>query len=391
MYNYNDIMNDFKKMKWPYEFQHIKLDKFFNNDYYWMMSIRKDAAKTTNALGLGLILNKRYGKTIEYVRCDESQIKKSATETMFDVIKKFDYIPRLWDNEYNTIVFKPMTKKWYLAFVEDGVVKKQCESPVCVLHSLENYIDIKSTYNNPVGDYIILDEIFDSARSSFNQMVELQNEISTIGRERPECRVMMLGNNTSMYSFWYEEFCIEEEIKTLQYGGWFEKKTELGTTLYCELLEISEKKKEEQRQKKIRFAGFNTPKMAAFNGLATWQGSAHQHLPTKELLNSKHLITKRFYIHHRNRYAQIEYYYEPEEFGEFCFVHYSNKPLFHDNIILSINPKNKWEIFGYGKFCENKHIQDVIFKILGMRTEGKWYYATNSVGDLIDDYVKEMD
>lgn len=391
MWDYNTILKDLKRLNIPKEYQNIKIDKLFENDYYMMMSIRKDSGKTTNSLLLGLILNYRWGETIEYIRCDENQIRKSSVETMFDVIKEFKYISTLWDDEYNTIIYKPMVKKWYLAYVDkDGKLTKTSDTPVCVMHSLEGYLNIKSTYNNVKGNYIVLDEMLDSSRSTFNQMVELQHTISTIGRYRPENRVICLFNNVNQYSFWWSEFCIEEEIKGLTYGGYFEKKTEYGTTIYCELLDVSSEKRKEIKNKKIRFSGFNTPKMSAFNGLATWQGATHQHLQNEELLNKNNLITNRLYIHHRNRYVQLAYYIDEDNLGEFVFVHFANKPTYTDNIIISLTPTNKWEIFGFGKFAP-EHIRDVLYKIIGMRTECRWYYASNSVGDLVDDYFKEME
>lgn len=132
MWDYNVIMREFKRIGMPNEYQHIRVDKLLTNDYYMMMSIRKDAGKTTNALVLGLIVNKNFGDTIEYLRCDENQIRKSSVETMFDVIKDNNYIAKIWDNEYNTIIYKPMIKKWYLAYVDkkEGKLVKTCETPV---------------------------------------------------------------------------------------------------------------------------------------------------------------------------------------------------------------------------------------------------------------------
>lgn len=389
-WKYDEVMKEIKRLNIPKQYHHIKIDKLFTHDYYIIMSIRADSGKTTDSLLVGMVLNYLYGTTIELLRSDESQIKKSSTESMFDVIKKFGYISKIYRDEYNSIIYKPQIKKWYLVYIdEEGNELKRQETPVCVMHSLEKYIDMKSVYNNPNGDYIVFDEFVDSSRSTFNQMVELQNQISTISRNRETTRVVMLSNNVNKYSQWFEEFTIEKDINTLEFGGYIDKTTELGTSIYCELLDVSEKKKEEIRNKKIRFSGFNTPKMNAFNGLASWQGTSHQHLDDEELLNVENLVTQRIYIRHRNRYVQLCVYQE-ESRGEFVFLHYSNKPQFDDNVICTLTPTSKYEVFGYGKFVQNKHLQSVLYKIFGMRTENKWYYSTNSVGDLIDDYFKEL-
>lgn len=390
MWNYNEIMKQVKRIGIPKEYQHLKIDKMFNHDYYIMMSIRKDAGKTTNVLLIGLILNYLYGETIEYLRNDESQIKKASSETMFDVILQHDYIKKLWNGEYNSIKYHSQVKKWNLTLIDDeGNIVKECETPCCVLHSLEKYVDIKSTYNNPKGNYIVWDEFPDTQRSTFNQIIELQNQISTIGRGRPENRVIMLGNNVSKYLQIYEELTIEKDVPLLNYGDSFEMTTEFGTTLYCELLPLSFEKKEEIKKKSLRFTGFNTPKMNAFNGLDAWQGTAHQHLPDENLLSSDNLITNRVYIHHRNRYMQLCCYTD-DEFGEFVFVHYARKPKLDDNIILTLTPKSKYEFYGYGKFAP-EYLREVLYAIIGQRIQNRWYYASNSVGDIIEDYFKEME
>lgn len=391
MWDYKEIEREMKKLNIPKEYSHIRLDKLFANDYYIMLSIRKDSGKTTNTLLMGAVLFKLYGTTTEYIRTDTAMTKRATTETMYDVIKDCGYISKIFDGEYNDIILKPMIKKWYLVQRdENNEIVKQCDAPICAMHSIEDWLDIKSTYNNPKGDYLVFDEFCDSKRSTTTQMVELMNTISSITRERPTSRVILLSNNVNKYAFWWSEFTIEKEIPTLEFGGYIEKRTEYGTTLFCELLDLSKKKKEDQRNKNIRFFGFNTPKMNAFNGLASWQGSSHQHIDSDDLLIMDKLVTNRIYILHRNRYVQINLYFDDER-GDYCFLHYSNPPQMDDNLILTLAPKSKNEIFGFGKFYPKKKVRDVLYRIVGMRTENKWYYSSNSVGDLIDDYFKEME
>lgn len=388
-YNYNEIMKEVKALKMPPEYFLINLQNFFTHDYYMMLSIRKDAGKTTQSLLLGLILNKLYGTVTGYMRSDDGQIRKGQVETMYDVIRSYGYIGKIFNNQYNDIIYKPMTKKWYLVYIdEDGKVEKTSPEAVTCLYSLESSTLYKSSVNNTKLDYLIFDEFMDTTRSSYMQMNELQDNISTFGRDRENVRVVLLGNNTNKYCFWFEEFCIADKMDFLNFGGQFSHSTELGTTLFCQLMEISQSKKETIKNKKIRFSGFNTPKMNSFNGLAAWRGDDHQHITDLEDLNKKYRRFNRFFIHHRGKYVQVELY-NNEKMGMYCFAHFANKPLFQDNIILSVEPKEKIEIYGYGQYCDKPRAKSLIYQILSLRTQKKWFYSSNSVGDLVADYIKE--
>lgn len=389
IYEYNKIMEEVKKLKMPKEYFLIDLKAFFEHDYYMMLSIRKDAGKTTQSLLLGLILNKLYGIVTEYMRSDETQIRKGQIETMYDVIRNCGYIGKIFNYEYNDITYRPMTKKWYLCYVDnDGKVEKVSPECVCAIHSLENSQNYKSGYNSVKSDYIIFDEFMDTTRQTYTQMNELCDNISTFGRDRENVRVMLLGNNTNKYCHWFEEFTIVDQIEQLNFGGSFSMKTELGTTFYGQLMEVSEAKKETIKNKHIRFYGFNTPKMNAFNGLSAWRGDNHRHITDIEDLKPEYERFKRFYIHHRGKYVQVKLFCN-DKYGYYCFCHFSNGPAFHDNIILSVDPLDKWEIYGYGQYCDIAKTKKIIYDILALRTQHKWFYASNSVGDLIADYVKE--
>lgn len=390
-YDYNKIIKEVKKLNIPKKYWKVNLKAFFEHDYYMMLSIRQDAGKTTMWLLLGMVVNYLYGVTIEYLRSDDKQLVRKSTETMFDVIKKFGYIERLWEGEYNDIVYKPMLKKWQLVHRnENGEIDKTHPDYICVMHSLENWLNDKSTYNNPVGDYIMFDECMDTNRATSHQMVDLQNQISTIGRNRPNCRVVMLGNNTNQYCFWFEEFCIEDDIPLLDFGHNLEKLTDLGTTLYVELIDLSEEKKSEVRNRKIRFSGFSTPKMNAFNGLGAWEGQSHQHIPDVEMLNDDYFVNNRVYIKHRNKYVQLNLYRD-DKHGEYVFLHFCRPPKYEDNVVLTITPQRINEVYGYGKFIKKDKLRNYIYTLVELHTSNKWYYNTNSVGDLVDDYFNSIE
>ena len=388
-YDLKRIKNEVKKLGIPKEYFKIPLDAFFTHDYTILLSIRQDSGKTTSALLLGAVLYKLYGITTEYIRNDESQIRQKDIENLYGVIIKYGYISKLFP-EYNDLEYYPRSKKFVLVKRNDnGEIVNRDPRPLCVCHSNENWKNMKSSYNNAFGDYIVFDEACDSNRASYGLWLEFMNNVSTIGR--PDApgrnpRVLILGNNSDMYSWLFDDFCLSDQLYNLKYGGYIESKTELGTTLYCSLLEASEIQKERIEKKKVRFFGFNTPKAAQFIGISEWSGKAWKHPYFK--MNYDFCLFRRMYIYHRNRWIQIEIFEDPEK-GRFLFFHFSNEPLFDDNIVLRLDPEKEFEIYGIGEYAP-EYIWRRCKKIFRLRSENRAFYASNFVGEIVEDYMKNI-
>lgn len=384
------VKKEIRKLKIPKEYFRMDLDAINNHDISVFMSIRKDAGKTTQALIIGMVLNKLYQYEIEYLRVDDKQTTEANIDNIFDVIIKNDYIAKIYDNKYNGVEYKSRTKRFFLVKREDGEIIDKSERPICLIHSLQMWSSMKSGYNNTHGNWLVVDEMFDTERSTTNQVIEFANQISTITRERPEARVIMLGNNLNKFSFWFDEFGVMDQINNLNYGGTIDHITSMGTTIYMTLFDISEEKIKNVLNRKIRFFGFDTPKMAAFNGLQAFAGNQWQHIPNDDLLDVKYLLYNRLFIYHRGRYVQICIYYNNNQ--EYVFLHWANEPKHDDNIILTDSPdaQNRQHIYGFGKLCQNEHIRAKLSLIRSLREQKLWFYSSNSVGDLVYDYFKSI-
>lgn len=375
----------------------VNLDNFLSHDITMQLSIRQDAGKTSASLILSIVLRYCYNVSTIYCRCDNKQITAGVVKSLYNVIRANNYISILFDNVWNDVKYEPMYHRFYLVKTElsdtgETIIVRQDEKPLCYVVSLEKYIDYKSGFNDVKADYMILDEFMDSSRSTHNQMIELQNNISTFLRyedeeNRPNGRLLMLGNNQNPYSHWFEEFCIEDIIQTLTYGGYIENNTEMGTTFCCELLYQSDEHKERIKKKKIRFAGFPTEKMNVFTGLSEWQGNNYQHIESNLWL-TKGLCFNNFYIHHRNRYLKI-HLYSNDFNGDFAYITYSKQPIYNDNIILAEFPK-LYELWGYGEQAKNEVIKNYCKCFFELYKSNRVYFRTNSEGQLFDDYIKSI-
>lgn len=405
LWNAKDIKREIKKLKIPKKFipTMVDIDVFLNHDTTMLLSIREDAGKTTQHLILGLVLNKLYGAHILYQRCDKEQITVGNVGTLFKTLIEHGYISEITDGRWNDIVYKNQQHKFYFAKRtedENGHVAYELSDDfLCHAICLENHILYKSGSNDPHADYMLFDECFDTSRSTARQMIELSDNISTFlrpfdrmaeneqGEMVPVGHVIMLGNNTNMYSQWFEEFCIEEDIPNLKFGSYIDRKTALGTTFACYLIAQSDELKDRVQSKKIHFFGYNTPKMNAFNGLQEWQTSPHQHLLYDEQLKESELVSRRLHILHRNRCIRLDVY-KNNELGMFLFAHYNKLPSEKD-VVLTLSPNEKNHIYGFGEFAPKSAIRIGCARYLSLIRAGQIYFSSNSVGDLFENYCTE--
>ena len=390
------IKKKVRSLKVPREYWGIDIDSFF--DYQWniYLSIRETAGKTTQSIIFGMVLNSLYPDKycIEYLRNDNAQTVRGNIENMFETVEKFGYISRIYNNRWNSTEYKAQTHKFYLCKRDnDGNILDQDVDPICIVHSLEKAYDIKSGYVNNRGNFIVYDEIFDTNTATYQLFPKLLNMVSTIGRPLSQGRtewlhILCLGNNTNEFGWIFDEFGIQDEIPYLKFGGAITFRTEYNTTGICRLLELGEVQKKRLADKNIPFLGFPGKKAAAFTGATEWSGKTYRHADF-ELNYEECCRFRRAYIKHRNRYIQLDLFRE-EERGKYVFAHFANEPKLNDNIIFTLEPEKAIEVYGFGKYCKNERILRICKEIVSLLQENRFYYQSNRVGSLIEDFLKNI-
>lgn len=392
--DWREVGKFIKKLKIPSEFWGIDLETLSEYQYNGYLSIRETAGKTTQGLILGLALNKLYPEqySIEYIRNDTSQITRANIEDLFNTVIRFGYIQKIYGERWNSIEYHTQQRKFFLCTRdEDGNIMEEDCLPICIVHSLEKAQEFKSGYNNPRGNYILFDEFMDTARATYTIFPEFLNAVSTIGRPNSRhewLRVIMMGNNTDPYSFWFDEFEISEEIPYLKFGGAITFRTEYNTTGVFKLLEPGEVQKKRLASKNIPFLGFPGKKAAAFTGVTEWSGKTYRH-PEFILDYTEFCIHRRCYIRHRGRYIQLDLF-KDQEHGVYTFLHFASAPKYDDNIILTIEPDKASDIYGFGKYEKREKIRNLLLKYIGCYQENRFYYASNMVGSLTEDFIKNI-
>ena len=391
--DWREIRKFINKLKIPSEFWGIDIDTLSEYQYNAYLSIRETAGKTTQGLILGLVLNKLYPEqySIEYLRNDTAQITRANIEDLFNTVIRFGYINKIYGERWDSVTYHTQQRKFYLCKRdEDGDILEEDCLPICIVHSLEKSQEFKSGYNNPRGNYILFDEFIDTERATYMIFPQFLNAISTIGRPGSRSnwlRVVMMGNNTDPYSFWFDEFGVSEDIPYLKFGGAITFRTEYNTNGVFKLLEPGEVQKKRLANKNIPFLGFPGKKAAAFTGATEWSGKTYRH--TEWELDYEDCIYRRCYIRHRGRYIQLDLFKDSAR-GVYTFLHFSAVPKYDDNVILTIEPELISDVYGFGKYDKREKVRELLLQYTGCYQENRFFYASNMVGSLTDDFIKNI-
>ena len=57
---------------------------------------------------------------------------------------------------------------------------------------------------------------------------------------------------------------------------------------------------------------------------------------------------------------------------------------------MTLFPEKKCEVYGYGQFQDNKRIKKVIDVYFKLKNENRWLFASNMVGELVEDFQKNI-
>lgn len=236
--NFKKIEKELNRLGIPKNIKIPKISVLDKVTYAIYMSERA-SAKTTNFLLTGLFLTKYYDVVTQYVRIKRDYITVAKITTLYDVVKEFGYIKKIFGDEYDDIIYDRFEHTFYLS--KNGGKIKAC----CVCLNLEDAESYKSGYNAPHGDYILFDE-FLIRRERIDYPSQFFDIVSTIFRKRNGCKVVMLGNNITRNSYFYDKMEINRDLRNMHIGENKLLVTAAKTKIYVEMIstEVTQEKKD---------------------------------------------------------------------------------------------------------------------------------------------------
>lgn len=349
----------------------------YNADYNIIYGERSNG-KTTAVLKYALedYINSGYTNQLAIIRRTDEDFQGGKQLTMFDGIIQLGWIEELTDGAFNSIY--NYSKKWYLAeFDENGTKTKQHPEPFATGFALSQSEHYKSNAY-PEIKTVFFDEFITRTSYLTGEFVLFQNMLSTIIRQRDDVKIFMCGNTVNRYCPYFKDMGLRRVRK--QEKGTIDLYTygeESGLVVATEFSDFPAKKKASNK-----YFAFDNPKLKMITNGA-WEIDIYPHLPKKYL--PKDVIYK-FYVSFDEELLQGNIITSPE--GTFIYMHEKTTPIREDNEYLVYQLENDYrrnyrtDIFhAYTK--ADKKIADLF-------TRGKVFYQDNEVGELMNNYIKEM-
>lgn len=379
LYDYKKIRKLFKKLDCPEDL----FDPFpaLLSPCRWILDLsERSVGKTTQWLLVGMCMYWIYGTVIQYVRQFEDMIMPKASSDLFSTILKYDYVYKLTDGEYNTVIYK--SRRWYFAYLDPDTmeVTRTCPDHFMFSCSIDKQLNLKSSYNCPTGDLIIFDE-FIGKITPVNEFISFCDLCKTIQRERQSVRFILLANTIDKHHIYFNELCIYDQIQMLHVGEHLQLRSPLGTQIYVEFIGLSGERKKRRSVINVLYYGFKNPRLAAITGDDEWSMGCYQHIPKRgENEKDPQCISRQVYVLYNSRYVRLDLMQHPV-LGTVVYAHWATQ-TYSDSVILTCDERTDPR---YQHALGGKIISRLIKY---MYQSNRIYYASNDVGNFLDSYLK---
>lgn len=357
-YDIKEIRKLYKSLNCPkevYNPDYLPLEK---NHYYVLLSERQ-LGKTTNLLLYGMCFNWKYGTIIHYVRQTADMIAPKSIQDIFSTIIKYDYISRLTEGKYNTVVY--LHRRWYLAKQVEGEIVDRCENHFMFDCSVDKAFDLKSSYNCPVADFIIFDEFIGKYYTP-NEFIRFCDLLKTLVNNRVSPYVFLIANTIDRHSPYFSEMEIEREILSLPQGVLTEFTSSRGTKICVEIIQSTKKTKSIKTRVNELFFNFKNPNLSAITGGDVWSVDNYPHLPED---NPEKISETGLYISISGLLLKIDLVYSETLDRSLLYIHRATRTHSDSTILVTRDIQSPNESY----LLSNKKIKKFI----------KRYYDTDSI------------
>ena len=288
-----------------------------------------------------------------------------------------NHVKELTKGKFDTITY--YAGKWYLAYYDDENNKYVTEpEPFAYAFSLTEMEHEKgNTY--PIGT-LIFDEFMSRTGYLADEFISFMNTVSTCVRSRAEIngqmiRIIMCANTVSKYCPYWEEFGIEQKIRTMKKGDLaIINFGDSGLKMAVEYCDSPNNNKPSDV-----FFAFDNPKLKMITG-GEWEIDIYPHLTTKF---DRKDIKFSYFIIFKEYILQADIVIMSNK--AFTFIHKKTTPIKDEDKDI-IFKCDAYENINYlGRLT--KPTTKAGRKILSFFVNNKVFYSTNEVGEIMDQYM----
>ena len=372
-YDWNKILKLYKSLDIPPEYDYSEMFPLANNNIKWYIANSgRSVGKTTNVMLIGMCMNILYGTQIQLVR--HKICKASYYENLFDTINSYGYVSKLTEGKYNTVYYH--WKKFYYGRIENGKIVDKCEEPFCVSLAAEDCYSLCSTYEAPLGDWIVLDKCFND-KNTPDEFVRFLHLHKTIVRERISDKIIVLGNTLDVNNVWYRQLTIQSEVRKLKPGDSKVVYTPEGMPLHISFIDNRTPTKRKTFNK-LHY-GFKNPEINAIVGSGEWNMKQY---PQTCMLKNRELLGRGIYFNYHDDLF-LEAGMLKCDSGIYFEVHpatYSS--AINGDILYTISLATRLNELYFGEDSLSKRILKAI-------KEKRVVFSDNETGHLFESFLRE--
>lgn len=371
MLPFDKAIREYKKLGCP-EGVYNPCNMPWKRNKYFVLCSERSIGKTTNILLFGMCLHEIDNTQLQYIRQHEDMLTPKNLSNLFATIEAYGYIEKVTKGKWKDLYY--YSRGWYYCNKdENGKVVEKDASPFMICLGLNRNEYYKSSYNAPRGNYLIFDE-FCSRYYGQDEFISFCDVTKTVIRGRSEPVIIMLGNTLDRYNQYFSEMELLGITTSMPLGEHTETTTAKGTPIYVEF-PTAEKTTHKLELNRL-FYGFKNKKLGAITG-DDWALTPMQHIDSRD--DEREILFKNLYMIYEGNTIQLEFAFSPR-YGSHVLAHFANAP--HDDsrvytVELMLDSRYRYK-FGY---------DDIDKLIWTLYERKKFYYATNSVGVLVDKYV----
>ena len=358
--------------------KYYDITKLMNTGAKYMICFgERSNGKTFQALLYGFKEFVKHGSKVAIIRRFREDFKGKRGGAYWDNLvydgNGHNHIKELTNGKYDTVTY--YSGRWYLAYFDEEQQKLiNAPEPFAYAFALTEMEHEKGN-SYPQVRTVLFDEFMTRGSYLPDEFVLFMNTLSTIIRSRNDVKIIMAANTVSQYCPYWEEFGIDEKVRTMKKGDLaIIKFGDSGLTMgveYCDSPNI-------QKDSDVYFA-FDNPKLKMITSGA-WELDIYPHLLTK---HEKRDIIFSYFVVFKEHILQADIILKDNE--SYTFIHRKTTPIKDEDkdIVFTTEAAHKANYLGRLTRPTTK----VGKKIYYYFVDNKVFYADNTVGEIMSHYL----
>lgn len=312
-----------------------------------------------------------------YIRRWDSDIKQPKMRSLFSALVKNHEIERITGGKYNGVTF--YSGQFFMVNTEDDTIEKLKIGECFALNTWESNKGGAYPYirNICLDEFISRNGYIGGMTDSSSEFSIFMNVLSTIIRDRTDCRVFLLGNSIELYNNPYINEMGLKKVKKQAMGTIDVYKYGDGKDAMKVAVEYTHDTSNTSKTNKKYFA-FDNPALSVITS-GGWTIDIYPHLGLDERIKDRDIV-QRFYLYFDEEWVAMDYVIS--ETSEFVYVHPQTKPvdMFDENNIVFTfegytNPNIVRSLY-HSPYPSVKRLR-MLFEM------NKFIYSSNIMGEII--------